>query len=115
MHCRGYKRSSFSYTTIVSYESELLREFSFCILQKNNIFNYNAKIPEFPKVTLVLSWRGKALTQEDVQQILTVHLDDEDAPEGGQKSEVSWIVAATANFHLRIRFLQKCQWSRHVV
>ena len=29
-----------SYRTVVSYESELLRDFSLCILQKNNIFGW---------------------------------------------------------------------------
>eukprot|EP00560_Eucampia_antarctica_P004442 CAMPEP_0197841776 /NCGR_PEP_ID=MMETSP1437-20131217/46367_1 /TAXON_ID=49252 ORGANISM="Eucampia antarctica, Strain CCMP1452" /NCGR_SAMPLE_ID=MMETSP1437 /ASSEMBLY_ACC=CAM_ASM_001096 /LENGTH=578 /DNA_ID=CAMNT_0043451577 /DNA_START=108 /DNA_END=1844 /DNA_ORIENTATION=+ len=86
-----------SYTTLVSYESKLLTDFSCCILQKNNIFNCDAKIPIVPKVAPITSWRGKALTRDDAQQILIAHLADEDAPEGGLQSQVSWIVAAGAN------------------
>jgi len=70
-----------SYRTIVSYESDLLRDFTFCILQKNNIFNCEATIPEIPKVQPVKTWRGRPLTREDGRAILVGHLDDEDAPE----------------------------------
>lgn len=70
-----------SYRTIVSYESELLRDFSFCILEKNNIFRCNATIPNIPKVTPISKWRGKPLTNEDARRILVAHLDDEAAPE----------------------------------
>ena len=70
-----------SYRTIVSYESDLLRDFSFCILQKNNIFGCDATIPELPKVPPITEWRGKPLTREDGRAILIGHLDDEMAPE----------------------------------
>jgi len=50
--------------SIVSYESELLKIFSFCILQKNNIFNCDAKIPEYPKVPVMSTFRGKPLTKD---------------------------------------------------
>ena len=70
-----------SYKTIVSYESELLRDFSFCILEKNNIFRCDATIPTIPKVTPISKWRGKPLTSEDARRILVAHLDDEAAPE----------------------------------
>jgi hypothetical protein len=70
-----------SYRTIVSYESDLLREFSFCILQKNNIFNSKAEIPLIPKVTPIASWRGNPLTVEAARSLLIGHLDDEAAPE----------------------------------
>ena len=70
-----------SYRTVVSYESELLRDFSFCILQKNNIFGCSAKIPTLPKVNPIKSWRGKALTKEAARSILIGHLDDDGAPE----------------------------------
>ncbi|CAB9507705.1 Violaxanthin [Seminavis robusta] len=86
-----------SYRTIVSYESELLRDFSFCILQKNNIFNCDADIPSLPKVAPITTWRGKPLTKQDGQAILIGHLDDEDAPTGGQRLDVSWVVACGAN------------------
>lgn len=70
-----------SYRTIVSYESDLLRDFSFCILQKNNIFGCDATIPELPKVPPKAVWRDRTLTREDGRAILIGHLDDECAPE----------------------------------
>jgi len=69
-----------SYRTIVSYESELLRDFSFCILQKNNIFNCDATIPTMPKVQPLKTWRGKELTMKAARSILIGPLDDSDAP-----------------------------------
>ncbi len=87
-----------SYRTIVSFESELLKDFSFCILQKNNIFNCNAEIPKLPYVTPMTEFRGKPLTKEVARQILIGHLDDEKAFEDlSIKSEISWKVAAGAN------------------
>jgi hypothetical protein len=86
-----------SYRTLVSYESELLRNFSFCILQKNNIFNCEAKIPEFPKVTPMQTFRGKPLTSEVARGILVGHLDDEIALEDSERTDISWKVAAGAN------------------
>jgi hypothetical protein len=70
-----------SYRTVVSYESELLRDFSLCILQKNNIFGCDATIPTAPKVEPISTWRGKPLTFEAARSILVGHLDDEAAPE----------------------------------
>jgi len=86
-----------SYRTVVSFESELLRDFSFCILQKNNIFGCSATIPTQPYVEPLTSWRGNSLTAEDASKILIGHLDDEDAPEGGRRLETSWKVACGAN------------------
>eukprot|EP00978_Attheya_sp_CCMP212_P006776 scaffold15757_cov54-Attheya_sp.AAC.3 len=86
-----------SYRTIVSYESDLLREFSFCILQKHNIFGCNAEIPALPVVQPITTWRGETLTKRTARDILIAHLDDEAAPEGSRKSEVSWKVSAGAN------------------
>eukprot|EP00980_Cylindrotheca_fusiformis_P021076 scaffold8079_cov121-Cylindrotheca_fusiformis.AAC.4 len=86
-----------SYRTIVSYESELLKDFSFCILQKNNIFNCDANIPQSPKVTPISEFRGKPLTKNIARGILIGHLDDDKALEGGDKISTSWKVAAGAN------------------
>lgn len=86
-----------SYRTIVSYESELLKEFSFCILQKNNIFGCDAKIPELPQVTPMKTFRGKPLTAEVARCILVGHLDDEKALDGSERTDISWKVAAGAN------------------
>ena len=86
-----------SYRTIVSYESELLRDFSFCILQKNNIFNCDAQVPESPKVKPLTTFRGEPLTKDIARAILVGHLDDSKALEGSEKSSISWKVAAGAN------------------
>ena len=86
-----------SYRTIVSYESDLLRDFSFCILQKNNIFGCDAKIPELPQVAPMKEFRGKPLTKEVARQLLIGHLDDEKAMEGSEKTDISWKVSAGAN------------------
>ena len=81
-----------SYKTIVSYESENLRDFSLCILQKNNIFGCHASIPEKPYVPPIKQWRGKDLTNADARAILIGHLDENlDTP------QISWKVAAGAN------------------
>lgn len=86
-----------SYRTIVSYESELLRDFSFCILQKNNIFECDAKIPKSPKVVPMETFRGEPLTQDVARGILVGHLDDEKALVGSERTDISWKVAAGAN------------------
>lgn len=70
-----------SYRTIVSYESELLRDFSLCILQKNNIFQCSATIPQRPHVAPITEFRGKPLTSQVARSILVAHLDDDAAPE----------------------------------
>lgn len=86
-----------SYRTIVSYESELLKEFSFCILQKNNIFNCDASIPEIPQVPVLSTFRGKPLTEDVAKSILVGHLDEPEALDGSQRSNLSWLVACGAN------------------
>jgi len=86
-----------SYRTIVSYESELLRDFSFCILQKNNIFGCDAKIPTLPLVSPMKTFRGKPLTKEIARQLLIGHLNDENALECSKKTNISWKVSAGAN------------------
>jgi len=86
-----------SYRTIVSYESELLRDFSFCILQKNNIFGCDAKVPTLPQVAPMTTFRGQTLTKEVARQLLIGHLNDEKALDGSEKTEISWKVSAGAN------------------
>ena len=86
-----------SYRTIVSFESVLLKDFSYCILTKNNIFGCQADIPQIPTVQPVASWRGEPLTVESAQSLLVGHLDDDAAPVGSLKSDISWKVAAGAN------------------
>jgi hypothetical protein len=72
-----------SYRTIVSYESEALKDFSFCVFQKNNIFQCQATIPTIPKVTPITSWRGQEVTEAVARSLLIGHLDDEKAPKVG--------------------------------
>lgn len=86
-----------SYRTIVSYESELLRDFSFCILQRNNIFGCDAKIPTLPQVAPMKTFRGKTLTKEVARQLLIGHLNDENGLESNEKIDISWKVSAGAN------------------
>ena len=86
-----------SYKTIVSYESDLLREFSLCILTKNNIFNCDATIPILPQVTPISAWRGEAITEEAGRSILVGHLNDLSAPAGSLALPVSWKVCCGAN------------------
>ena len=64
-----------SYRTVVSYESTLLRDFSLCILQKNNIFECKATIPKLPVVKPMSQWRGKELTVEGARGIMIGHLE----------------------------------------
>jgi len=86
-----------SYRLIVSYESELLKDFSYCILQKNNIFGCDAKIPTMPKVEPMKNFRGVPLTQEMARKILVGHLDDSYGFDDVGKTDISWKVAAGAN------------------
>jgi len=86
-----------SYRTIVSFESDLLREFSYCILQKNNVFGCDATVPTLPRVVPLERWRGASVTSDVARGILIGHLDDEMAIEGGRRTNVSWKVACGAN------------------
>lgn len=86
-----------SYRTIVSYESEELEKFSFCVFQKHNIFQCNANIPTIPKVEPMAKWRGTDLTLEAARSLLVGHLDDDAAPVGSTKTDISWKVACGAN------------------
>ena len=64
-----------SYRTVVSYESELLRDFSLCILQKNNIFECSAEIPKLPVVEPMSKWNGKEMSVDIAQGIMIGHLE----------------------------------------
>jgi VDE lipocalin domain len=70
-----------SYRTIVSYESEALKDFSFCVFQKHNVFQCQATIPTIPKVEPLSKWKGREMTEEIARSLLIGHLDDEKAPE----------------------------------
>ncbi|GMH65508.1 hypothetical protein TrST_g10150 [Triparma strigata] len=86
-----------SYRAVTSFESELLKDFSFCILQKNNVFGCSAEIPSRPAVSPG-KFRSEALTFETASKILIGHLDDNDGfAELTAKRPVSWKVACGAN------------------
>ena len=89
-----------SYRTVVSYESELLRDFSLCILTKNNVFGCAATIPMLPAVTPMGTWRGGEVTADVARSIMIGHLRGvagEIAPAGSRQLDVSWKVACGAN------------------
>ncbi len=53
-----------SYRCIVSHESQLLEDFSLCILQKHNCLGKNAEIPALPDPPPMTAFRGEDLTHE---------------------------------------------------
>jgi hypothetical protein len=83
-----------SYRTLVSYESKLLTDFSYCILTKHNIFGCTASIPTAPSVKPISSWRGTPLTSEAARSIFIAHLDDEKAPEVSIDDVVSYFAVS---------------------
>ncbi|KAL3807684.1 hypothetical protein ACHAXA_007330 [Cyclostephanos tholiformis] len=97
-----------SYRTVVSYESELLRDFSLCILTKNNVFGCEASIPTLPVVKPLGYWRGKELTANVARTIMIGHLRGAttttttittagDYDPSSMGLDVSWKVACGAN------------------
>ena len=88
-----------SYRAITSFESDLLRDFSFCILQKNNIFGCDAEIPDKPDVKPLATFHyGEPLTFEAASAILIGHLDESAGLVSVKpKRDVSWKVACGAN------------------
>lgn len=87
-----------SYRVIVSYETDLIEEFSLCILQQNNCFNCDSKILERPRVPLMRRWRGEKLTDRTARQILIGHLDHLEAQvEASQRKPWSWRIVCGAN------------------
>ena len=53
-----------SYRCIVSHESQLLEDFSLCVLQKHNCMGKSAEIPALPDPPPMAAFRGKDLTHE---------------------------------------------------
>ncbi|KAL3787384.1 hypothetical protein ACHAW5_008430 [Stephanodiscus triporus] len=91
-----------SYRTVVSYESDLLRDFSLCILTKNNVFGCAATVPKLPAVTPIGSWRGGEVTTDIARAIMIGHLrgatgESFSPPDGSRQLDVSWKVACGAN------------------
>ena len=92
-----YKRSSSKLSHDSLIESDLLREFSFCILQKNNIYECKATIPTLPKVKPISMWREKPVDLDIAKALLVGNLDDQSALPFSRKTDFSWKVAAGAN------------------
>ena len=88
-----------SYRTVVSYESELLRDFSLCILQKNNIFECSATIPMIPYVKPLGTFRGQEMTKDIARGIMIGHLEGcgDAALSDSKELDVSWKVTCGAN------------------
>ena len=63
-----------SFRCIVSYESQLLEDFSLCILQKNNCLGLSADIPARPRVLPMTHFRGQALTHHKAGQTCSCYL-----------------------------------------
>ncbi|KAA0045901.1 violaxanthin de-epoxidase [Cucumis melo var. makuwa] len=77
-----------NYRCIASYESPNLEAFSLCVLQKHNILDLDAKIPEKPYVPPIERFRGKELCHETAEDLFI----------GGLGSlEWSWRVVAGQN------------------
>lgn len=53
-----------SYRCIVSHESQLLEDFSLCVLQKHNCMGKSAEIPALPDPPPMAAFRGEDLTHE---------------------------------------------------
>lgn len=77
-----------SYQCIVSYESQLLEDFSLCILEKNNCLGMNAERPHLPDVQPMTTFQGAKLTHELAERVFIGWLG---------KERYSWRVIAGAN------------------
>ncbi|KAL3156924.1 Vitamin D3 receptor [Trebouxia sp. C0009 RCD-2024] len=58
-----------SFRCIVSYESQLLEDFSLCILQKNNCLGLHSDIPVRPRVLPMTHWKGQRLTHHQAEEL----------------------------------------------
>ncbi|KAK9905608.1 hypothetical protein WJX75_002931 [Coccomyxa subellipsoidea] len=77
-----------SYRCIVSHESQLLEDFSLCILQKHNCLGKSADIPSLPDPPPMASHRGQPLTHDLAEALFIGWLG---------KEEWSWRVVAGQN------------------
>ncbi|BDA47648.1 probable violaxanthin de-epoxidase, chloroplastic [Coccomyxa sp. Obi] len=77
-----------SYRCIVSHESQLLEDFSLCILQKHNCLGKSADIPALPDPPPMGSFRGRALSHDLAEALFIGWLGRE---------EWSWRVVAGQN------------------
>ncbi len=58
-----------SYRCIVSHESQLLEDFSLCILQRHNCLGKSAEIPALPDPPPMPAFRGDLLTHETAEAL----------------------------------------------
>lgn len=58
-----------NYQCIASYESPILEEFSFCVLQKHNCLGLDARIPEKPFVPPMVKFKGAELSHEIAEDL----------------------------------------------
>lgn len=63
-----------SYRVIASYESELLEQFSLCILQKHNCLRNSAEVPMVPDPPPLAAFRGELLSHDAAEDIFLGHL-----------------------------------------
>ncbi|DBA68426.1 TPA: Vitamin D3 receptor [Trebouxia sp. C0005] len=77
-----------SFRCIVSYESQLLEDFSLCILQKNNCLGLSADIPIRPRVLPMTHFQGQPLTHHQAEDLFIGWLG---------KKKWSWRVVAGQN------------------
>lgn len=58
-----------SYRCIVSHESQLLEDFSLCILQRHNCLGKSAEIPRLPDPPPMAAFQGCPLTHETAEAL----------------------------------------------
>lgn len=90
-----------SYRCITSYESQLLEDFSLCIIQKHNCFGLTADIPMVPDPAPLATWRGQPMTHELAEDLFIGWLQDPSTGlqqlRGGEEKLFSWKVFAGKN------------------
>ncbi|KAL4427643.1 hypothetical protein ABPG75_001732 [Micractinium tetrahymenae] len=90
-----------SYRCITSYESQLLEDFSLCIIQKHNCFGLTTDIPMVPDPAPLAAWRGQPMTHELAEDLFIGWLQDPSTGlqqlRGGKQDLFSWRVFAGKN------------------
>lgn len=83
-----------SYRCIVSHESQLLEDFSLCILQKHNCLGKSADIPALPDPPPMGSFRGRTLSHDLAEALF-----------------IGWL--GEAHFATSLMLLLKCLHAHH--
>ena len=84
-----------SYRCIVSHESQLLEDFSLCILQKHNCLGKSAEIPALPDPPPMASFRGENLTHDLAESLF-----------------IGWLGVPASPFISRPFFARHLPWRR---